>query len=392
MRTLPAGLQTELAKRGRSIHRVHLFDIQRSGGSQYFWSDVEGVFTSRLTGAAQQYKPWIVQPPTITLSRSLTTDGGNFQLQNLSGNTIDREVQALLTAGEFEGAYAIYRPWFVPLDVAGWEFHGFLSEQHPGQDNVQFRVLQLFQPNTIPAYDFVQTIDCHFRYRSAQCGMRMGTVFAGPALADTHTSTTIGFSGLALMPNLYANEMVMIIGGTGAPEQGYILSHNASVFTMKSAWGVTPDATSKFIVTGPGTNKILSGSGNAFFATIFSANTIGAASLTRTVNGDTDGRVIIVAGTGAGQERAIVSNTATTFTVSPNWTTIPDNTSQFLVIYQLCPKDLASCTTRGVTERFPGIIHLQPQITANIGPSGAGVGGVSPSRGAGGTHSGRNPL
>ena len=63
MRTLPAGMATELPKQGRSMARVHLLDIQRADGSQYFWSDFEGQFLSRLTGAQQLYKPWVTQPP-----------------------------------------------------------------------------------------------------------------------------------------------------------------------------------------------------------------------------------------------------------------------------------------------------------------------------------------
>ena len=102
MRTLPAGMATELAKRGRSgIGRVHLFDVQRGDGTNYFWSSHEGQFLSKLTGAQQQYKPWVKEPPTIKMTRSLQADGGQFKIQNLSGNTIDREVAALFEAGEF---------------------------------------------------------------------------------------------------------------------------------------------------------------------------------------------------------------------------------------------------------------------------------------------------
>jgi hypothetical protein len=377
VRTFAASLQAELDKRARPLHRIHLFDVRRYDGTQYFWSDVEGQFLSFLTGAQQQYKPWVIQPPTITLSRSLSTDGGNFQIQNLSGNTIDREVFAQMQSGEFEGAYIVYRPWFLPLDVEGWEFHGFLSEQTIDQDKVQFRMLQLFQPSSIPAYDFVQTMDCHFRYRSAQCGMRLGTIWVGPLLATITGANTIGSSFLSLTPDLYANEQVMILAGTGAGQTGYILSHTATTFTMKANWGTAPDGTSRFVVTGPGTNKL----GAVTTANIFSSTTIGNSGLSRTVNGDTDGRVIVIDGTGAGQERAIVSNTATTFTLNPAWSVTPDGTSKFVVIYQACPKDFASCQSRGVQERFPGIIHLQSQVTANVGPTASGVGGQSPGGG-----------
>jgi len=365
MRTLPAGMLSELAKRGRSLQRVHLVDVQRADGSTYFWSDFEGVFLSRLTGANQQYKPWITQAPTIKMSRSLKSDNGEFHLQNLSGTTIDREVAALIKGGEFEGAYVIYRPWFVPLDAAAFEFHGFLSDIQVDSDEVLFRMLQLFQPNDIPAYDFIQTVQCHFRFNSAQCGYRRGQLFLPQTTATIFSANTIGAAGLALTPDLFKDELVMVLSGTGAGQERFISTHTATTFTLKTNWTTNPDATSKFIVTGPGAMIVAT-----TLADIFSATTIGKTGLGRTVDQDKGQSVAIISGTGAGQNRQITTNSATTYTVTPAWTTTPDATSNFIVVFRLCPKDRASCNTRGVLERFPGIIQLQPQITGITGPTG----------------------
>ena len=64
---------------------------------------------------------------------------------------------------------------------------------------------------------------------------------------------------------------------------------------------------------------------------IQSATTIGNSTLGMLPN-DFQGAVArITRGTGAGQERAVVSNTATTLTVTPAWTVQPDSTSFFVV-------------------------------------------------------------
>lgn len=373
MRTLPAGLAAELAKRARPMHRIHLLDLQRSDGTNYFWSSLEGIYLSRLTGAAQTYKGWLKDGPTIKLTRSLAADYGELRMQNLSGNSIDREVAALIKSGEFEGAYCIYRPWFLPLDVAGFEFHGFASEPQIDPEELVFRALQLFQPNDIPAYDFLQTLACHWRFSSAQCGYRRGQLFVPLTTATVFSANTIGAAGLALTPDLFKDEMVMIFSGTGAGQERYVSTHTATTFTLKTVWATNPDGTSKFIVTGPGTMKVV-----ATAANIFSATTIGNSALARAVNGDTDASVAIMSGTGAGQSRQIASNTATTFTVNPAWTTTPDATSVFVVVYKSCPKDRGSCNTRGVLERFSGIIHLQPQVTNTPGGSGIRPGITNP--------------
>jgi hypothetical protein len=372
-------MATELAKRLRGgISRIHLIDVQCSDGTNYFWSSHEGKFLSRLTGAAQQYKPWVKEPPSIKLTRSLQADGGEFKIQNLSGNTVDREVAALFKAGEFEGAYIVYRPWLVPFDAAPFEFHGFVTEQNIGLEDVTLRVLQLFQPNELSVCDPRQTRDCHWRFNSAQCGYRRGQLFLPKTTANIFSANSIGASGLALVPNLFKGELVAIVNGTGVLQERFILSHSGTTLTVTSNWTTVPDGTSQFIVTGPGTAKV-----GQTGANIFSATTIGNTALARTVNGDVDGAVYIWDGTGSGQKRAIVSNTATTFTVSPAWATVPDATSAFYVVYRSCAKDRASCVTRGVVERFSGVIFLQPQITAINGPTGVGTGG-SGQRGGGG--------
>jgi hypothetical protein len=67
-------------------------------------------------------------------------------------------------------------------------------------------------------------------------------------------------------------------------------------------------------------------------ATLFSGTTIGSAALAMTSGAQVDKLVELVAGTGAGQVREITANDATTLTVSPAWTTVPDNTTVFHVI------------------------------------------------------------
>jgi fibronectin-binding autotransporter adhesin len=64
-------------------------------------------------------------------------------------------------------------------------------------------------------------------------------------------------------------------------------------------------------------------------ATTVSSTTIGDSAATWIVNQFVGQFVEITSGTGVGQTRRIVSNTATTLTVSPAWTTTPDTTSDF---------------------------------------------------------------
>ena len=66
-------------------------------------------------------------------------------------------------------------------------------------------------------------------------------------------------------------------------------------------------------------------------ATLYSANTVGSATLSMRVNAYAGMTARITRGRGAGQECAIASNTATALIVSPGWLTEPDATSYFAV-------------------------------------------------------------
>ncbi len=66
-------------------------------------------------------------------------------------------------------------------------------------------------------------------------------------------------------------------------------------------------------------------------ADIFSATTIGSSMLNMTTDEHVGRQAEIVTGTGQGEFRLIISNTATTLTVNPAWATVPDATSVFRI-------------------------------------------------------------
>ncbi len=114
-------------------------------------------------------------------------------------------------------------------------------------------------------------------------------------------------------------------------------------------------------------------------ATSFSSVTIGDAKFQNTIyptgmNTDEEvGRVVrIIHGTGAGQQRRIVSNTATVLTVDSPWTTTPDATSLFVVeqaawAYQADVGDLAHEVVDGIlTLDMPVANYLERTLTVEV--------------------------
>lgn len=100
-------------------------------------------------------------------------------------------------------------------------------------------------------------------------------------------------------------------------------------------------------------------------ATIHTSTTIGAGTLN--LGNMQNQFVVITSGTGAGQARRILSNNATTITVANAFTTTPDGTSVFVILYGFCTKTAEDCTARGMHDtdssarncfRFRGITKV----------------------------------
>jgi hypothetical protein len=163
------------------------------------------VTVTQAVAGPKFYSGWIKSGCNFTCTKDMSSNAGDLLLQNISGNTIDRDVAAALKNHEFEGAYAVTRLWIPLLDVAIREFHCSLTEQNPKEDEAGFRELQLFDPTQYVLAGDVQAETCTFRFKSAQCGST-GTATSCPKrLVDCQDATRLAqerYPGiLTTMPN-----------------------------------------------------------------------------------------------------------------------------------------------------------------------------------------------
>jgi phage-related protein len=168
---------------------IVLVDIQTLDGTQYFWSDYEGTYPTKFSGANQLYRGWIKAGCNFTRTKDMSSNAGDLLLQNLSGNTIDRDVATALKNHEFEGAYAVTRLWIPLLDVAIDEFHCSLTEQESKEDEAAARLLQLFDPAQYVVGGDVEVETCTWRFKSLQCGSTGSATFCPKRLIDCQDAT-----------------------------------------------------------------------------------------------------------------------------------------------------------------------------------------------------------
>jgi hypothetical protein len=221
--TYPAGTQAALANPAGK-NPVPLLDIQTLDGAIYLWSGLAGSYPSRITGATQPYSEWIKKWGPFSQSRDMSTDAGEITLQNISGNTIDRDVALALQTHEFDGALAIFRLWHPLLALSLMEWHCYVTEPEPKEDEAVLRLVQLFDPSQYSIADRVVSETCDLIYQSLECGSTGSAVSCDktfPACIASTRAASERFNGvLYMLPNAGSIIRPTLIGGgdDGGPQ------------------------------------------------------------------------------------------------------------------------------------------------------------------------------
>lgn len=171
MISYPDSLQPVVGAR-TGIAPAHLLDVEDCNGNFYYWSNrkITAPCVLGLAAAEMPYLPWILSVPQWKFYRSMQTDMGVIQMQNISGDTLQRDFERIVRASALDGAMFVYREWHADAEAPSLEIHGTLSVDDSDPEEVKLACRQLFNPSSdiAPAYTYGEI--CPWRYGSAQCG------------------------------------------------------------------------------------------------------------------------------------------------------------------------------------------------------------------------------
>ncbi len=345
-----------------------LAEITTGTGAKYYFAE------DRVVLEGNAYQPYLRIAQGPRFNRSLQADYGEIELLNA-----DLYVSTLLETEALEGALCELKQLLLGIDDAVLILRGRLTEQEETDSGVSFRLVSELDPGQIELHARSYTQLCTWRFAKPSCGY--DSAAAGPTehlseqLADIFSTLTIGLSTLSMTVDAHKGRIAVITAGTGRGQKRRIQSNTASTLVVNHPWATLPDSTSKF-----GVYSFASGAPKPLYrsaSAVFTAQTSGAtdrevtdSSLAMVSNEHQGDLLRITAGTGAGQQRRIGSNTATTITLDdaePPFNPAPDTTSSFRVYYRACPKDYApSCEERARTEAFNGFPTLVPLVAAAL--------------------------
>src|SRR5579883_1959409 len=161
------------------IAPAFLLDVQDANGNIYYWADrkisAPSVITADGNPATNTYLPWILSVPQWTFHRSMQTDMGVIQMQNLSGDTLQRDFEKIMQRSTIEGALFVYREWLPGAEFAAVEVHGTLTLDDSNPEVVMLQARQLTNPSQDSTPQYAYSEICQWRWSSAQCGSTQST-------------------------------------------------------------------------------------------------------------------------------------------------------------------------------------------------------------------------
>jgi hypothetical protein len=162
-----------------------LLDVLALDGTSYHWGnkqiDTPAVYTGAhpawLAAQAFQpanydthYYPWLLSATEFHHTRSQQSYQANITIQDVSGNTLQRDAAGLIVGTSFEGALFCFREWNPLAQQTKFQQNGRLTVLSVSEDQIQFGANQLFNPNDYDGNPYEYSDTCQWRYSSPGCG------------------------------------------------------------------------------------------------------------------------------------------------------------------------------------------------------------------------------
>lgn len=171
---------------------IGLLDVVRTNGDSFHWANAPFVFAPVFTGNAPSwatlwtqvytafmgsappawdnfYFPWLLNVDGFHAYRTMQTDSATIVVQNVSGNTLRRDLATLMRAATFEGAIFAFRTWYPQSQQAGMTQIGRLTVANAGETECQFSTAPRFEEGSYDGNCYEYSETCQWTYAHAGC-------------------------------------------------------------------------------------------------------------------------------------------------------------------------------------------------------------------------------
>ena len=155
---------------------IVLVEIQTISGKFLYISEAGTSANSVLSGAALvAYQPWLIGATKFTIYRSTTTYRAQFTIQNLSGDTVFRDMAKFFSANELTGALVCMRIWRGDSATAIFQFVGQMLDPLADEMSFECSVEGFGNWSAIKAPNYQISISCPLYFGGVACGSTAAT-------------------------------------------------------------------------------------------------------------------------------------------------------------------------------------------------------------------------
>jgi hypothetical protein len=160
---------------------VNLLDVQLLSGDIYYWSDravnnIPAVITPSGNPASVNYLPWIESTGEIKLYRSLQASTCSFAIQNVSGDSMQRDIDRIARKSALEGAFFVYRIWAPDAQTPWLRMDGKLTVTNGNEEEIEIKGTSLpLDVTEVDALSMSYSETCQLEWASARCGSTQPT-------------------------------------------------------------------------------------------------------------------------------------------------------------------------------------------------------------------------
>jgi hypothetical protein len=211
MPNAPASVAGVLQSSGASA-LVILFELQTISGTRAYYASAPVTAQSLLsqydlngvTSAA--FLARILEPPAFTFTGTTATATARMTIDNLPGNTIERDGSKVFSANELWGAMYVYRLWQPETEYALLHVVGTIADASDDGDTLDLSLTDIGNWGEIAAPEASVSTNCQLVFGSQQCGSTSATPCTNTRGTCSQLNrfkgvVTVWDSQLTLLPN-----------------------------------------------------------------------------------------------------------------------------------------------------------------------------------------------
>lgn len=130
---------------------------------------------AQLPAGAVAFAPWLIDAPQWTFAGTLTTQTATATIQNVSGDSAQRDQSLLFSEEELWGALFIYRLWHPGLETALVTVVGNVSDAEAEDTTMELTLRDFGNWSEIKAPDCLIGVNCGLTFGSEACGSLSST-------------------------------------------------------------------------------------------------------------------------------------------------------------------------------------------------------------------------